>query len=167
MAEVSASGARGGQVRSELTNINLAEMGLRSLVTSSCGRNSRTKPGVAGAARGHVVCLTEHGSAWLSSSRPSSPRRWKAADDVISWRSYGGRIRERQGSLPGSILESAEKLPQDCVCPRRYWFIWVEVRAYLQRGVGCCHANHAREQPQVVDVACPGRQCLHGKDMFW
>jgi hypothetical protein len=44
MAEVSASGARGGRVRSKLTNINLAEMGLRSLVTSNCGRNSRTKP---------------------------------------------------------------------------------------------------------------------------
>jgi hypothetical protein len=74
---------------------------------------------------------------------------------------------ERQGSLPGSILGSAEKFPQDCVCPRRYWFIWVEVRAYLQCGVGCLHADHAREQPQVVDVACPGRQCLHRKDMFW
>ena len=44
MAEVSASSAPGGQVRSELTNINLAEIGLRSLVTSNCGRNSRTKP---------------------------------------------------------------------------------------------------------------------------
>jgi len=31
-------------MRSELTNINLAEMGLRSPVTNNCGRISRTKP---------------------------------------------------------------------------------------------------------------------------
>ena len=30
--------SRNGQVRSELTNINLAEMGLRSPVTNNCGR---------------------------------------------------------------------------------------------------------------------------------
>jgi hypothetical protein len=64
-----------------------------------------------------------------------------------------GGAGEREGSQPGSILGSAEKFPQDRVGPLRYWFAWVEVRAYLQCGVGCCHADHAREQPQVVDVA--------------
>jgi hypothetical protein len=38
--------SRNGQVRSELTNINLAAMGLRSPVTNNCGRISRTnQPG--------------------------------------------------------------------------------------------------------------------------
>src|ERR1035441_8028725 len=46
-AEVSGFRLRSGQVRSELTNINLAEMGLRSPVTSNCGRISRTKPHAA------------------------------------------------------------------------------------------------------------------------
>src|SRR6266516_1268888 len=42
------------------------------------------------AARGTWCASPSSGSAWLPSSRPSSPGHWKAADDVISLRPYRG-----------------------------------------------------------------------------
>ena len=44
MAEVSGFRSHGGQVRSELTNINFAKTKLRSPVTNNCGQISQTKP---------------------------------------------------------------------------------------------------------------------------
>ena len=61
---------------------------------------------------------------------------------------------------------SAEQLPQHCVGPWGYRFVRVEICAYLERGFGRFYADHAHEQPQVINVTCPGRQCLHGEYML-
>lgn len=74
-----------------------------------------------------------------------------------------GKLAEKH---PVTTLRSAEEFPQYCVGPWRNRFVGVEVRAYLERGLGRFYADHAREQSQVIDVTCPGRQCLHGEDVL-
>jgi hypothetical protein len=76
----------------------------------------------------------------------------------------GGANRKKAARpVPGS----AEKFPQDRISSLRYGIVWVEIRAYLECCLGCFHADHAREQPEVVDVACPGRQRFHRKNVLW
>ena len=39
--------------------------------------------------------------------------------------------------------------------------------AHIRRGVGRgSHSGHPPEQAKIVDVACPGRECLHREDML-
>jgi len=44
-------------------------------------------------------------------------------------------------------------------------FIRVEVGAYLQSRVGRIHSYDVGQKTEVIDIARPGRPCLHSEDM--
>jgi len=61
---------------------------------------------------------------------------------------------------------SAEEFAQDCCRPEGNRFIGVEVGADLQGRIGGFHSDDVSEPTEVVDVTCPGRECLHREDVI-
>jgi hypothetical protein len=70
----------------------------------------------------------------------------------------------RFGEPPGAD-KSIEKLMEHSGRSGRNGFVRVEIRAYLQSGVGRIHANNVSQQAKIIDIARPGRPCLHCEDV--
>ena len=60
---------------------------------------------------------------------------------------------------------SAEQFPEDSFCPGRNLFVGKELRADLYSCLSGIDTDDAGEQAEVVDVPCPGGECLHREDV--
>jgi hypothetical protein len=70
-------------------------------------------------------------------------------------------LRRHPAGLPGS----AEELPEDGGSSGRDVFVGEELRAYPEGRLGGIHLDDTGEETKVIDVAGPGGECLHGKDV--
>ena len=73
-----------------------------------------------------------------------------------------GRTQRRH---PAGLPGSAEELPEDGGSPGRDVFVGEELRAYPEGRLGGIHLDDTGEETKVIDVAGPGGECLHGKDV--
>ena len=71
-------------------------------------------------------------------------------------------LRTSAGWMP-----SAENFIEDGGGPGRQRFVGVEIGAYLERLAYGLNSDDAGQQPQVVDVTCPGGSCFHREDVLW
>ncbi|HEY6277187.1 MAG TPA: hypothetical protein VIX86_12745 [Streptosporangiaceae bacterium] len=81
----------------------------------------------------------------------------RPADQAARRRGYEGEC---------ALLAVSRKAPAGRHLSLGYRLVGVEVCADPQGFVGCFHADHACEQPQVVDVAGPGGQGFHREDVL-
>lgn len=73
--------------------------------------------------------------------------------------------RQDPARTPAGITGSAEEFPEDGGSPGRNLFVGEELRAYLEGHLGGIDRDDAGKETKVIDVAGPGGECLHGKDV--